>query len=100
MRHFPLRECGYAVGFLAVLTAIYVGAYCATVDRAWRIKRVRDCALLSVGEVEFTASPEYPTDFLRGVFGPIHEIDRKLRPRFWSREGMTEDFGDLIVKMK
>ena len=32
MRHLPLREFGYAFGFLAVLLALYVGAFCALVE--------------------------------------------------------------------
>jgi hypothetical protein len=32
MRHVPLRELGYALGFLAILAALYVGAFYALVE--------------------------------------------------------------------
>jgi hypothetical protein len=32
MRHVPLRELGYAVGFLGILAAIYVGAFYALAE--------------------------------------------------------------------
>jgi hypothetical protein len=72
MRHFPLRELGYAIGFLVLLAVLYVGSYCAMVER-----RPYQLGIDSV---------RYPDAFLEEVFSPIHQIDRVIRPEFWSRE--------------
>jgi hypothetical protein len=34
LRHFPLRELGYAIGFIVVLAALYVDAYYATMEKS------------------------------------------------------------------
>jgi hypothetical protein len=33
MRHFPLRELGYAIGFVVLLAGLYVGSYYAMVEK-------------------------------------------------------------------
>jgi hypothetical protein len=84
MRHFPLRECGYAVGFVVVLAALYVGSYFALVDRkSNRTMLIADLIDLDVDDLR-QLEPRYPAVWLQGFFGPIHKIDRKLRPDFWS----------------
>ena len=75
MHHFPLRECGYAVGFIVLLAGLYVGAYYAMVER--------------VSLKPFSSSPCFASYRMSGVwamqfFNPMHEIDRLLfRPDFW-----------------
>ena len=75
---------GYAVGFLVMAAALYVGAYYATVRReALPIFP----ALVFESEDEFNrryVRPNYALARLGDFFGPIHEVDRKIRPEYWS----------------
>jgi hypothetical protein len=85
MRHFPLRECGYVIGCIVLLGAMYVGGYYGTImrvataehydgdDASWRLGR------------PFMA-PRYPADRLEAFFAPIHSLDRMLRPEFWNED--------------
>jgi hypothetical protein len=75
--------------FAFALLINYVGAYCILVDRQ-----------PGIGGFAFGAVPRYhlgPVDVtgLAGVFRPMHEIDRSLRPEYWVggfRGGDDRDF--------
>jgi hypothetical protein len=92
MRHFPLRELGYAIGFIVLLTALYVGAYYATVER--RLGRVirggkgsSDSQRIFIGAIY----AKYPMDWLNPFFSPMYDLDLRMRPDFWSAEAMNEE---------
>jgi hypothetical protein len=73
MRHFPLRELGYALGFVVLLAALYVGSYYAMVERR-------------VAGVSFTiimVRYRFCEEWARQFFAPVHALDQRLRPDFW-----------------
>jgi hypothetical protein len=79
MRHFPLRELGYAIGSIMLLAALYVGSYYAMVERAVRgHMRIHAC----IGDI----SPKYrfAQEAAEEVFRPLHNMDREIRPSYWS----------------
>ena len=73
MRHFPIRELGYAIGFIVALAAIYVGSYYAMVDRG----ALRDACWVRYPMGQKWAKP---------LFAAMHEVDRRLRPGFRQNE--------------
>jgi hypothetical protein len=80
LRHLPLRELGYAVGFLVLLAALYVGAYFATVERS----------LFGAGiNADWPDQPWLPwyprieSEWTHPFFAPMHVVDLKLRPDYW-----------------
>jgi hypothetical protein len=82
MRHLPLRELGYAIGFVVVLAALYVGAYYAMVRRAPRFGEAVEVVAI------YSFSADWPTAF----FLPIHQIDRRLRPDYWEFGAALDEF--------
>jgi hypothetical protein len=93
MRHFPLRELGFAIGFTVLLAAIYVGSYYAMVERTEHIQGF----MIGIG------IPDPPTVRLKYRYGgewstafyyPAHDIDRRLRPDLWRGE-LTHKKRDL-----
>jgi hypothetical protein len=94
MRHIPFRECGYAVGFIVVTTALYIAAYYAMVVRGVNIPMGGSFSV-TIEELD-TVYPSYPIESMRPFFQPIHEIDRKIRSRFWSEEG---EFDEIRQKL-
>jgi hypothetical protein len=102
MRHFPLRECGYAAGFLVLAGAIYVGAYFSAVER-----KLTDTA--AAGLLRTTGylakHPEdpglrvfYPAEFLNVLFSPMHQVDRRLRSDFWSQDAALRLFREEALR--
>jgi hypothetical protein len=90
MRHFPLRELGYALGFLVLLAALYVGAYCSTVSRGPYLTPLKPLdfkggRLFAIAGMLVDEEPEYSIGGAWGTafFAPIHAIDRRIRPAFW-----------------
>ena len=79
MKHFPIKELGYALGFVALLLASYVGAYYALVEPRGQT--------IETSFSEYVAMrPAYRWgDFLSddNLFVMMSEIDRKLRPDAW-----------------
>jgi hypothetical protein len=106
--HFPCKELGYAVGFVCLLLALYVGAYFAIVQRGDGIvdhdaeqevdetvtrddgtsftRKARQTITFS----SFIVVAKYPfggafgATSLRAFFSPIHDLDRRLRTEFWN----------------
>ena len=81
MRNFPFLKCIYVVVFLA---AIYIGSYYAMVEK-WEIRSpIAQVAQAFAGD-EATL-PEYRLrqEWVYSLYAPMHAIDRKLRPGFWS----------------
>jgi hypothetical protein len=74
MRHFPLRECGYAFVVVA-LAAVYVGAYYQSVTPS-------AYAFLDDRGIKMKAT--YPAEWMQAFFAPVHGIDRELRPDTWT----------------
>jgi hypothetical protein len=78
MRHFPVCELGYAIGFVVLLAALYFGAYYAMVGRVRIVSD--DLKSVPLGAFpEYAHFPEASTYF----FGLAHEFDRLIRPDFW-----------------
>jgi hypothetical protein len=80
MRHLPLRELGYAIGFLVVLSASYVVAYCALVDRT---ELGVECIL---GGQFVLVRYRFGGSSAESFFAPMHKLDRRLRPECWKNE--------------
>lgn len=83
MKHVPIREIGYALAFLVLLAAVYVGGYYALVIREddWQIEfgelpRV----VIMPPQAVYRLGGDSSKDF----FSLLHEIDRRLRPSYWS----------------
>jgi hypothetical protein len=76
MRHFPLRELGYAIAFLVLLAAIYVGAYYAMVGQG------EMAGFPGSDEVTFPMYPVWQQQS-EWFFSLAHELDKSLRPEFW-----------------
>jgi hypothetical protein len=81
MRHFPLRETGYAIGFVVLLAALYVGAYFAMVDR-------QAIPLRMTGGIILYSFPTYRfgDESAAWFFAPMYAIDRRIRSDFWKPE--------------
>jgi hypothetical protein len=82
MRHFSLRECGYAIGFVLLLAlllaATYIGSYYTIIERVLIVNPdVSD-------PNEYVVAPLYRVDAFYEFFGPLHEFDRKVRPGYWT----------------
>jgi hypothetical protein len=69
-----------AVIVLAVLVAVYVGAYFALLDTTTRMSPY--------------FGPKYKTDSLvaRAVFAPLAWIDLQVRPGYWSTHFIVSQF--------
>ena len=84
MKHLPLRECGYAIGFLVLLAGLYFGAYLLMVDR------VDLGAMFGVpgtpGYQEAPAVVYRSVEWSRDFFRPAHRFDQLLRPTVWDNE--------------
>jgi hypothetical protein len=80
MRNFPFRKCIYVV---VTLAAIYFGSYYAMVER-WEISPSSVVARAFAGDG--ATFPEYRLrqEWVYSLYAPMHAIDRKLRPGFWS----------------
>jgi hypothetical protein len=101
MRHLPLRELGYAIAFLILLIALYVGSYYAVVDR-----RPDEVVTEEEFPVPFSAPggipvmttrtvthrtlnsenmiAVYPLEVMTTIYSPLHDLDRRIRPEHWS----------------
>jgi hypothetical protein len=75
MRHWPLGELGYAIGFIAAALVLYVTAY-----------------LLLIHRMESDLSPIDPRlyphygfggETSSAIFGPAQAVDEKLFPDRW-----------------
>jgi hypothetical protein len=94
MRHFPLRELGYALGFIVLLAALYVGAYYALSEREDRTYLM---VMRHIERMERTAPKvsmvnyRYGGELAVAFFAPIHEVDRKFRPDWWDEEAYLTD---------
>jgi hypothetical protein len=80
MQHFTFRECGYALGSLSLLAALYVGSYYTNVERMQLYNSTND-------PPEFLATwPRYRVgedSWAHDFYAPIHALDRQLRPGVW-----------------
>jgi hypothetical protein len=89
MRHVPFRECGYAIGFVLLLAAIYVGSYYAMVQKIefhWGVPFTVDVVSYRFGGVGADS-----------FFGPAHALDQQLRPEFWKREIPLDEASSAAV---
>jgi hypothetical protein len=73
------RVLAYAFGFIVLLAALYVGAYYALVE-----KRGEPFFPGTMRPGEFSAFYRINADWPQDVFRPIHELDRLLRPGYWT----------------
>jgi hypothetical protein len=93
MRHFPFRELGYAIGFLVFLAALYVGAYCAMVEKVELFAPTDPGGGMAMPRRVIWATPRYRIDdaWGRRIYAPIHAADRQLRPHFWNAPSLLSD---------
>jgi hypothetical protein len=77
MRHLPLREFGYAVGFLVLLAALYVGAYYAMVEPTPLP------IMMGVGPWRMNANYRFGGESSAAFFSPLEELDRRFFPGRW-----------------
>ena len=75
MRYFPLRELGYAFGFLVILLALYVGAYYALIDAKKLHWDSGHGPSFDMVVYEYRFADEWSQSFFR----PIQSIDLPLR---------------------
>jgi hypothetical protein len=84
MRHVPLRELGYAVGFIVMLALLHAGAYFAMVSKEIDIESTE----LAVGQTELNvrvnATYWFGSDWSASFFRPVNDADRLIRPRYWA----------------
>jgi hypothetical protein len=87
MRHFPIRECGYALRFVVLLAVLYVGAYYAMIDLHLHAYEMKTDVLIGGSLTPAQIQPIYRIrgDWIAGFFESWHEIDRRLRPAYWTR---------------
>jgi hypothetical protein len=78
MRHFPIHELGYAIGFVVLLAALYVGAYYAMVERV-RLVTDTDPPRILATSARYWIVDSWAQDF----YAPLYALDRQLRPGFW-----------------
>jgi hypothetical protein len=99
MKHFPLREMGYALGFVALLAAAYFGTYYALVERVGFNESNESNPFSRDLDKAFEPSPRYGIEStaLENLFAPAHALDRQLRPDFWS-EDAVDCLGRLYMK--
>jgi hypothetical protein len=84
MRHFPLRECGSAIAFVALLATIYVVTYYAMIDPKatcafWNVPYAGDKHTMPWHNPVYRFGGQTAVAF----FAPWHEIDLRLRPDYW-----------------
>jgi hypothetical protein len=73
----PWKELGGGGAMIVVLLLLYVGSYFAMVERM-------DWDPFVVVDYRFGGeSAEW-------FFGPIHQIDRRLRPEWWANEATVD----------
>ena len=101
MRHFPSRELGWALGFLAAAFVLYVGAY-AVLVRPAPTPVPGGADAIAVHEfaepdsdsnelhfegygfsVRIMAVYPFAQELCTKAFAPIHEVDTKLRYEMW-----------------
>jgi hypothetical protein len=90
MRHFPLRELGYAIGFVVLLATLYVGTYYAMAQRGvepeidWAASQKKPgLGVVTTGKMLASVSYSFENEWVDVIFGPMHQMDRRLRPEYW-----------------
>jgi hypothetical protein len=92
MKHLLLRECGYAIAALLVLTLIYSGAYLGLVTHLELPHTIdADGAEIEAG-TEFIVDYRLGRTWCRDFFKPAHEVDRFIRPHVWQDEVDLQTF--------
>jgi hypothetical protein len=86
MRHFPLRELGWAIAVIVVPMALYAGAYFATVERVVVNDWTKPETVRFWGPKHTVARYRVAQEWSAAIFGPMHQLDRKMRPEFWAGE--------------
>jgi hypothetical protein len=81
-KHVPFKETAYAVAFLTLLSAAYVSAYYLCVTR----QEIVNPSSINWPSVEFETVPAYPIggNISKHFFSAWHQLDRRIRPAFWS----------------
>jgi hypothetical protein len=77
-----MREIGYAIGFVFLMTLLYVGTYCCLLDEHANLTLVKDA-----GGV-YRPVPVFRwigvSETLTTLFRPAHRVDVYLWPDRWS----------------
>lgn len=82
------RYSGYAIGFIVILAAIYVGAYYAMVERVQIGGR---SGRMSIFIVHYRGDYRWVESF----FAPMHAVDQSFRPKFWENELSLSDLDNF-----
>jgi hypothetical protein len=73
-----MKALGYAIATTTILMALYVGAYCALVERT-----VLGAYENREGRLMANACYRWGSDVARVVFEPINVVDQHIRSNFW-----------------
>jgi hypothetical protein len=87
MKHLPLRECGYAIGVVAFLVALYVGSYYALVEK-------KEAFAVSSWALGNWPSYRVGGAWAEKLYDPMYHLDRRLRPHIWNAPDLP-DVGSL-----
>jgi hypothetical protein len=100
-----LTDLGYGLAAILLIAGLYESAYYLAVERDWRsdppgVRTVvgKGLAILSFsyynGSVKGQVVPKYRVAdaTLQPFFHPAHEIDRRLRPDFWTSDRFFADW--------
>jgi hypothetical protein len=74
LKHWPVREMGFAIGIVTLLLLSYVGSYAALVTRDF------DFRAKSVVVPKYRLGGEYS----KRLYSLLHDIDLKIRPEYWT----------------
>src|SRR4051812_24927677 len=92
MKHLPLKELGWAVGFLALLAFLYGVSYWVLLEPAFETVAVHARndvpeigAFLAMDAADLRIEPRYRFggETTRLIYNPVHKLDVWLRPGRW-----------------
>lgn len=83
MRHVPWREAAWAAAGVLLLLGVYALGYFVSVGRAVVVHS-------AVGTPEIVAA-YVGGEWMRPLFVPIHQIDRRCRPAYWAGDDLFHD---------
>jgi len=85
VKHFPWRETGWAMGFVALFAALYVGSYYALVEKSDLSEQMWTWEKDGEEWLKLRNRPQYlgGYDVAERFYSPVFELDSILRPGHW-----------------
>ncbi len=94
MKQLPWREMSWALGFVALLAALYVGSYASLISVDRRVilfetdgapSTMTGVIAVPPGKTLHFQSAKYRVggENAKSFFGPIHQLDRRIRSGTW-----------------